>query len=138
MCSDLSLTTRWIEKEDCVYRCAHNRIGVAVGLSQASPHTHHHTRPPSGLLANDWCKHPPNAPYVPPVHVPVMSSVLARYEAFLVNNVSAISSVESTLRSVTWILPGRFKDAELTSEACTDSEPPPRISLDFLFQWLRC
>ena len=47
-----------------------------------------------------------------------MSSALARYESFLVNNVSTISSVESTLRSITWLLPGRFKDAELASEAC--------------------
>jgi peroxin-16 len=42
---------------------------------------------------------------------------LANYESFLVNNVGFISSLESTLRSVTWILPGRFKDAELASEA---------------------
>ncbi|KAH8100683.1 peroxisomal membrane protein PEX16 [Cristinia sonorae] len=40
-----------------------------------------------------------------------------QYESFLVNNVSAISSLESSLRSITWILPGRFKDAELASEA---------------------
>jgi len=46
-----------------------------------------------------------------------MSSALAHYESFLVNNVSTISTVESTLRSITWILPGRFKDAELASEA---------------------
>jgi len=46
-----------------------------------------------------------------------MSSALAQYESFLVHNVSTISSLESTLRSVTWILPGRFKDAELASEA---------------------
>ncbi|KAI6031857.1 peroxisomal membrane protein PEX16 [Pisolithus microcarpus] len=46
-----------------------------------------------------------------------MSSALARYEDFLVKNVSTISSVESTLRSITWLLPGRFKDAELASEA---------------------
>ncbi|KAM5536241.1 hypothetical protein V8D89_010140 [Ganoderma adspersum] len=46
-----------------------------------------------------------------------MSSVLAQYESFLVAHVSTISSLESTLRSITWILPGRFKDAELASEA---------------------
>lgn len=38
-CSEPYLATRWIKKEGCVYRCAHNRIGV-VGLSQAVPHTH--------------------------------------------------------------------------------------------------
>jgi hypothetical protein len=46
-----------------------------------------------------------------------MSSVLARYESFLIQNVSTISSLESTLRSISWLLPGRFKDAELVSEA---------------------
>lgn len=46
-----------------------------------------------------------------------MPSALAHYESFLVNNVGTISTVESTLRSITWILPGRFKDAELASEA---------------------
>ncbi|KAG6336662.1 hypothetical protein ID866_2409 [Astraeus odoratus] len=46
-----------------------------------------------------------------------MSSALAKYEDFLVKNVSTITSVESTLRSITWFLPGRFKDAELASEA---------------------
>ena len=46
-----------------------------------------------------------------------MSSPVARYESFLINNVSTISTLESSLRSVTWFLPGRFKDAELASEA---------------------
>ena len=45
-----------------------------------------------------------------------MSAPLARYESFLINNVSTISTLESSLRSVTWFLPGRFKDAELASE----------------------
>ncbi|EPQ60675.1 peroxisome membrane protein [Gloeophyllum trabeum ATCC 11539] len=46
-----------------------------------------------------------------------MSSAIARYESFLIHNVSTISSVESTIRSLSWFLPGRFKDAELASEA---------------------
>ncbi|KAH9837218.1 peroxisomal membrane protein PEX16 [Rhodofomes roseus] len=50
-----------------------------------------------------------------------MSSHFARYESFLVKNVSTISSLESTLRSITWILPGRFRDAELASEALSAS-----------------
>ena len=50
-------------------------------------------------------------------HLSSMSSVLARYESFLIQNVSTISSLESTLRSISWLLPGRFKDAELVSEA---------------------
>ncbi|KAF7985346.1 hypothetical protein HWV62_6559 [Athelia sp. TMB] len=50
-----------------------------------------------------------------------MSSSIARYESFLINNVSTISTLESSLRSVTWFLPGRFKDAELASEALSAS-----------------
>ncbi|KAJ3569775.1 hypothetical protein NP233_g4835 [Leucocoprinus birnbaumii] len=48
-----------------------------------------------------------------------MSFSLKKYETFLINNVSTISSLESSLRSITWFLPGRFKDAELASEALT-------------------
>ncbi|KAF8898786.1 peroxisome membrane protein [Infundibulicybe gibba] len=40
-----------------------------------------------------------------------------RYDAFVLHNVSTISNLESSLRWVTWFLPGRFKDAELASEA---------------------
>ena len=60
---------------------------------------------PSGYLVSAFCL------YLS------MSSALARYESFLVAHVSTISSLESSLRSITWILPGRFKDAELASEA---------------------
>ncbi|PPR05695.1 hypothetical protein CVT26_008936 [Gymnopilus dilepis] len=48
-----------------------------------------------------------------------MASSKAKYEAFLINNVSTISTLESSLRSITWFLPGRFKDAELASESLT-------------------
>ena len=62
-----------------------------------------------------------------------MSSALSHYESFLIRNVSTISSLESTLRGVTWLLPGRFKDAELVSEA-SPSIPlsPHRSSIYFL------
>ncbi|EJT97753.1 peroxisome membrane protein [Dacryopinax primogenitus] len=46
-----------------------------------------------------------------------MSSPVAAYESFLVAHLSAISTIESSLRSLTWFLPGRFKDAELASES---------------------
>lgn len=38
-------------------------------------------------------------------------------ESFLLNNASQITAVESTFRSLTYFLPGRFKDAELAGEA---------------------
>src|SRR5215471_18883898 len=46
-----------------------------------------------------------------------MSSLTRHYEAFLINNVSTISTLESSLRSVAWFLPGRFKGADLASES---------------------
>lgn len=46
-----------------------------------------------------------------------MPAPVAHYESFLLNNVATISTLESSLRSLTWFLPGRFKDAELASEA---------------------
>ncbi|PAV21941.1 peroxisome membrane [Pyrrhoderma noxium] len=50
-----------------------------------------------------------------------MSSALAHYESFLLSNANTISTLESSLRSLTWFLPGRFKDAELASEALSAS-----------------
>ncbi|EIW67372.1 hypothetical protein TREMEDRAFT_16146, partial [Tremella mesenterica DSM 1558] len=38
------------------------------------------------------------------------------YEKLLVDNVSTVSSIESSLRTLTWLLPGRFEDAEVASE----------------------
>ncbi|KAJ1649290.1 hypothetical protein IWQ61_009578, partial [Dispira simplex] len=38
------------------------------------------------------------------------------YERFLLKNASQISSIESTVRSLTYVLPGRFSDADLASE----------------------
>lgn len=72
---------------------------------------------------NPRAQRPQNVSCLFLVHIPVMSSALARYESFLLNNVSVISSLESSLRSVTWFLPGRFKDAELASEACAYCNP---------------
>ncbi len=57
-----------------------------------------------------------------------MPSALSHYESFLIRNVSTISSLESTLRGVTWLLPGRFKDAELVSEASSSIYLSPRRS----------
>ncbi|KAI8075443.1 peroxisome membrane protein [Gilbertella persicaria] len=39
------------------------------------------------------------------------------YQDFLLKNASQITSIESSLRSLTYILPGRFHDAELASQA---------------------
>ncbi|KAI7867420.1 peroxisome membrane protein [Spinellus fusiger] len=44
-------------------------------------------------------------------------NLLATYEAFLIKNASQITSIESSLRSLTYFLPGRFQDAEFASQA---------------------
>ncbi|KAJ2797393.1 hypothetical protein H4R21_004338, partial [Coemansia helicoidea] len=43
--------------------------------------------------------------------------MLRQYADFVVNNASQVSSIENALRMLTYVLPGRFADAELASEA---------------------
>lgn len=43
------------------------------------------------------------------------------YEETIVSNASSIGSIESALRSLTYIIPGRFRDAEIASESRTCS-----------------
>lgn len=47
------------------------------------------------------------------------SSWLSGYSDFIIKNASAVSQIESALRSLTYIIPGRFKEAELASETRT-------------------
>ena len=47
-----------------------------------------------------------------------LTSIKEAYESALLENSSALTTVESSLRNVSWLLPGRFKDAELASEGC--------------------
>lgn len=70
----------------------------------------------------------------------LMSLTLAKYESFLVKNVSTISTLESSLRSITWFLPGRFKDADLASEACQSyiSANVSCVTRYTLLQYLPC
>ncbi|KAJ4386072.1 hypothetical protein N0V93_008964 [Gnomoniopsis smithogilvyi] len=41
---------------------------------------------------------------------------LAKYDDFVTKNASQVSQMESALRSLTYIIPGRFRDAELATE----------------------
>ncbi|KAJ2852255.1 hypothetical protein IWW36_000397 [Coemansia brasiliensis] len=43
--------------------------------------------------------------------------VLQKYARFVVSNAAQVNSIENGLRTLTYILPGRFADAELASEA---------------------
>lgn len=43
---------------------------------------------------------------------------LNQYEKFANCNGSVIEALESALRSISYILPGRFKDSEFVSEIC--------------------
>jgi len=45
-----------------------------------------------------------------------MSTLVNAYENLLVDNVGTVRSVESGLRNLTWLLPGRFADADVASE----------------------
>ncbi|KAI5481609.1 peroxisomal membrane protein pex16 [Pseudohyphozyma bogoriensis] len=45
-----------------------------------------------------------------------LGAVASSYEALILHNASRISSIESSLRSLTWFLPGRFQDSEVASE----------------------
>ncbi|KAI8325348.1 peroxisome membrane protein, partial [Martensiomyces pterosporus] len=42
---------------------------------------------------------------------------LQKYANFVINNAAQVNSIENGLRTLTYILPGRFADAELASEA---------------------
>ncbi|KAK1927021.1 putative peroxisomal membrane protein pex16 [Papiliotrema laurentii] len=44
------------------------------------------------------------------------TGLVEAYEELLVSNLGAVRSIESGLRNVSWLLPGRFQDAELASE----------------------
>ncbi|KAJ2133029.1 hypothetical protein GGH19_000330 [Coemansia sp. RSA 1807] len=43
--------------------------------------------------------------------------MLQKYASFVVNNAAQVNSIENGLRTLTYVLPGRFADAELASEA---------------------
>ena len=51
-----------------------------------------------------------------------MTSLVSTYESLLLSNLSAVRAIESGLRNVTWLLPGRFEDAELASEGCKSNK----------------
>ncbi|KAF4331681.1 peroxisomal membrane PEX16 [Fusarium beomiforme] len=42
---------------------------------------------------------------------------LSTYEEFITKNAGQVSQIESALRSLTYIIPGRFRDAEIASES---------------------
>ncbi|EGO04388.1 hypothetical protein SERLA73DRAFT_173759 [Serpula lacrymans var. lacrymans S7.3] len=50
-----------------------------------------------------------------------ISLTMAKYESILLDHVSKFHTLESSLRSLTWLLPGKFKDAELASEVLSAS-----------------
>ena len=45
-------------------------------------------------------------------------SLVNSYERLLLHNISTVATVESGIRNITWLLPGRFQDAEVASEGC--------------------
>jgi hypothetical protein len=51
----------------------------------------------------------------------VAANLKRQYEQLLFNNIPAVASIEGGIRNVTWLLPGRFQDAEVASEGCRSS-----------------
>ncbi|KUJ09808.1 peroxisomal membrane protein PEX16 [Mollisia scopiformis] len=49
------------------------------------------------------------------------SKFLSLYSNFITKNQSSVTQIESALRSLTYIIPGRFRDAELASESLHSS-----------------
>ncbi|TPX24813.1 Peroxisomal membrane protein pex16 [Coccidioides immitis] len=45
------------------------------------------------------------------------TKLMGKYEEFVTKNSSSVSQVESALRSLTYIIPGRFRESELASES---------------------
>ncbi|CZR63795.1 related to peroxisomal membrane protein peroxin 16 [Phialocephala subalpina] len=53
--------------------------------------------------------------------IPNPSKLLNMYSTFITKNQSSVTQIESALRSLTYIIPGRFRDAELASESLHSS-----------------
>lgn len=51
-----------------------------------------------------------------PATISFPSQWLKSYEDFVTKNASSVSQIESALRSLTYIIPGRFRESELASE----------------------
>ena len=62
-----------------------------------------------------------------PSTVAMPRSWLSAYEDFVSANSSSVSQIESALRSLTYIIPGRFRESELASESRTT--PLPTLSI---------
>ncbi|KAG8735753.1 Peroxisomal membrane protein pex16 [Ceratobasidium sp. 428] len=65
------------------------------------------------------------------------TSPLAQYESFLISNASTISTIESSLRSLTWFLPGRFRDAELELDPKSKPILPPSAHSRYTRAWAK-
>ncbi|EKD16863.1 uncharacterized protein L3040_001144 [Drepanopeziza brunnea f. sp. 'multigermtubi'] len=60
--------------------------------------------------------------HLPPLSAaPSPRQLLSLYSTFILKNQSSVTQIESALRSLTYIIPGRFRDAELASESLHSS-----------------
>ncbi|KAG4432796.1 hypothetical protein IFR05_011732 [Cadophora sp. M221] len=60
--------------------------------------------------------------HIPPLRAPPSPRhILSLYSTFITKNQSSVTQIESALRSLTYIIPGRFRDAELASESLHSS-----------------
>ena len=67
--------------------------------------------------------HAPPKPNTKPFSVSMLKpkELLSLYSDFVTKNASSVSQIESALRSLTYIIPGRFRDAEIASESLHSS-----------------
>lgn len=63
--------------------------------------------------------------------------MISAYSQFLIHNASTVSSVESAIRSATYLLPGRFEGAEIASEGGQSTSHLISRSSRLLFRWSR-
>ncbi|RDA90318.1 hypothetical protein CP533_0391 [Ophiocordyceps camponoti-saundersi (nom. inval.)] len=63
---------------------------------------------------------------------------LALYDDFISKNAGQVSQIESALRSLTYVIPGRFRDAEIASESIHSAVQLLSVYHDHLLRRARC
>lgn len=106
-------------------------------LAEAPPVAEDHPTTPQSLpsVSSQKPQTPLPAPFKPSKHqlpahlrdeahsfsIPPPNKWLHVYSDFVTKNASSVSQIESALRSLTYIIPGRFRDAEIASESLHSS-----------------
>ncbi|KLU90557.1 peroxisomal membrane protein PEX16, partial [Magnaporthiopsis poae ATCC 64411] len=84
-------------------------------MAAPAPPSEAPSAPATGAAATITTKSPKPAPRK--LGVRAVLSLPQTYASFIAKNQSQVSQIESALRSLTYVIPGRFRDAEIASEA---------------------